>query len=111
MGYLKFGGDVSIRKSNILMIGPSGCGKTYLARTLAKVLDVPFAYNDPTAFTWAGYYGEDVEVAIGRLLFATNQNVDAAEYGICFIAELGHLAPHADGSRTLSRSPPHGREC
>ena len=63
--YLKFGGDVSIRKSNILMIGPSGCGKTYLARTLAKILDVPFAYNDATAFTEAGYYGEDVEVAIG----------------------------------------------
>src|SRR5215208_1128737 len=83
--YLKFGGEVSIRKSNILMIGPSGCGKTYLARTLAKILDVPFAYNDATAFTEAGYYGEDVEVAIGRLLHATNQKVDAAENGIVFI--------------------------
>src|SRR6266550_9010723 len=77
--YLKFGGEVSIRKSNILMAGPSGSGKTYLARTLAKILDVPFAYNDATAFTEAGYYGEDVEVAIGRLLYATNQNVNAAE--------------------------------
>src|SRR6266567_1364827 len=86
--YLKFGGDVSIRKSNILMIGPSGSGKTYLARTLAKILDVPFAYNDATAFTEAGYYGEDVEVAIGRLLYATNQNVNAAENGIVFIVEI-----------------------
>ncbi|HEX9407381.1 MAG TPA: AAA family ATPase, partial [Thermoanaerobaculia bacterium] len=67
--YLKFGSEVSIRKSNILMIGPSGAGKTYLARTLARILDVPFAYNDATAFTEAGYYGEDVEVAIGRLLY------------------------------------------
>jgi ATP-dependent Clp protease ATP-binding subunit ClpX len=73
--YLKFGGETTIRKSNILMIGPSGCGKTYLARTLARILDVPFAYNDATAFTEAGYYGEDVEVAIGRLLYATDQNV------------------------------------
>src|SRR5438094_8643496 len=68
--YLKFGGDVSIRKSNILMIGPSGCGKTYLARTLAKVLHVPFAYNDPTAFTEAGYYGQHERWASGRRLYA-----------------------------------------
>src|ERR1051325_10668926 len=75
--YLRVGRQVSIRKSNILMIGPSGWGKTYLARTLAKILDVPFAYNDATAFTEAGYYGEDVEVAIGRLLYAPNKYDDA----------------------------------
>lgn len=98
--YLKFGGEVSIRKSNILMIGPSGSGKTYLARTLAKVLDVPFAYNDATAFTEAGYYGEDVEVAIGRLLHATNQNVDAAENGIVFVDEIDKISRRAGGSRT-----------
>jgi len=102
--YLKFGGDVSIRKSNILLIGPSGSGKTYLARTLARVLDVPFAYNDATAFTEAGYYGEDVEVAIGRLLYATNQNVDKAESGIVFIDEIDKIATKADrGGADVSR--------
>jgi ATP-dependent Clp protease ATP-binding subunit ClpX len=98
--YLKFGGEISIRKSNILMTGPSGCGKTYLARTLAKILDVPFAYNDATAFTEAGYYGEDVEVAIGRLLYATNQNVNAAENGIVFIDEIDKIARRNGGART-----------
>jgi len=98
--YLKFGGEVSIRKSNILMIGPTGAGKTYLARTLAKILDVPFAYNDATAFTEAGYYGEDVEVAIGRLLYATNQNVSSAENGIVFIDEIDKIARRAGGART-----------
>src|SRR5687768_2253737 len=108
--YLKFGGDVSIRKSNILMIGPSGSGKTYLARTLARVLDVPFAYNDATAFTEAGYYGEDVEVAIGRLLYATNQNVNAAENGIVFIDEIDKIARRSSGARTGSGARDIGGE-
>src|SRR6266567_4665036 len=108
--YLKFGGDVSIRKSNILMIGPSGSGKTYLARTLAKILDVPFAYNDATAFTEAGYYGEDVEVAIGRLLYATNQNVNAAENGIVFIDEIDKIARRSGGARTGAGSRDIGGE-
>src|SRR5262249_366350 len=98
--YLKYGGEVSIRKSNILMAGPSGSGKTYLARTLARIPDVPFAYNDATAFTEAGYYGEDVELAIGRLLYATNQNVDAAENGIVFVDEIDKIARRAGGART-----------
>ncbi|HVT04371.1 MAG TPA: ATP-dependent Clp protease ATP-binding subunit ClpX [Thermoanaerobaculia bacterium] len=108
--YLKFGGDVSIRKSNVLMMGPSGSGKTYLARILAKILDVPFAYNDATAFTEAGYYGEDVEVAIGRLLYATNQNVSAAENGIIFIDEIDKIARRSGGSRTGAGSRDIGGE-
>lgn len=109
--YLKFGGeDASIKKSNILMIGPSGSGKTYLARTLAKVLDVPFAYNDATAFTEAGYYGEDVEVAIGRLLYQTEQNVADAENGIVFIDEIDKLARRTGGSRTGSAGRDIGGE-
>ena len=108
--YLKFGGEVAIRKSNILMIGPSGSGKTYLARTLARILDVPFAHNDATAFTEAGYYGEDVEVAIGRLLYATNQNVDAAENGIVFIDEIDKIARRSGGARTGSGARDIGGE-
>jgi ATP-dependent Clp protease ATP-binding subunit ClpX len=108
--YLKFGGEVSIRKSNILMIGPSGAGKTYLARTLAKILDVPFAYNDATAFTEAGYYGEDVEVAIGRLLYAANQNVSSAENGIVFVDEIDKIARRSGGARTGAGSRDIGGE-
>jgi ATP-dependent Clp protease ATP-binding subunit ClpX len=108
--YLKFGGETTIRKSNILMIGPSGCGKTYLARMLAKILDVPFAYNDATAFTEAGYYGEDVEVAIGRLLYATNQNVSSAENGIVFIDEIDKIARRSGGARTGAGSRDIGGE-
>ena len=108
--YLKFGGEVSIRKSNILMAGPSGSGKTYLARTLARILDVPFAYNDATAFTEAGYYGEDVEVAIGRLLYATNQNVNAAENGVVFIDEIDKIARRTGGARTGAGSRDIGGE-
>src|SRR5437660_4675941 len=108
--YLKLGGEVSIRKSNILMAGPSGSGKTYLARTLARILDVPFAYNDATAFTEAGYYGEDVEVAIGRLLYATNQNVNAAESGIVFVDEIDKIARRTGGARTGAGSRDIGGE-
>jgi ATP-dependent Clp protease ATP-binding subunit ClpX len=108
--YLKFGGEVSIRKSNILMIGPSGSGKTYLARTLARILDLPFACNDATAFTEAGYYGEDVEVTIGKLLYATNQNVSAAENGIVFIDEIDKIAGRAGSSRTGAGSRDIGGE-
>jgi len=108
--YLKFGGEVAIRKSNILMMGPSGSGKTYLARTLARILDVPFAYNDATAFTEAGYYGEDVELAIGRLLYTTNQNVDAAANGVVFIDEIDKIARRSGGARTGSGSRDIGGE-
>lgn len=108
--YLRFTGESSIHKSNVLMIGPSGSGKTYLARTLARILDVPFAYNDATAFTEAGYYGEDVEVAIGRLLYSTNQDVGQAETGIVFVDEIDKIARRSGGSRTGAGSRDIGGE-
>ncbi|HVR43309.1 MAG TPA: ATP-dependent Clp protease ATP-binding subunit ClpX [Thermoanaerobaculia bacterium] len=108
--YLRFSGESSIHKSNVLMIGPTGSGKTYLARTLARILDVPFAYNDATAFTEAGYYGEDVEVAIGRLLYSTNQDVGQAETGIVFIDEIDKIARRSGGARTGAGSRDIGGE-
>src|SRR5919204_2846862 len=79
-------------------------------RDIYRFLDVPFAYNDATAFTEAGYYGEDVEVAIGRLLYATNQNVNAAENGIVFIDEIDKIARRTGGARTGAGSRDIGGE-
>ena len=73
--------DVQIEKSNIIMVGETGTGKTYLARTLAKILQVPFCIADATVLTEAGYVGEDVESILTRLLQAANYDVEAAERG------------------------------
>ena len=83
---------VDIAKSNILLIGPTGCGKTYLAQTLAKMLNVPFAIADATALTEAGYVGEDVENILLKLIQAADYDVKKAETGIIYIDEVDKIA-------------------
>ena len=84
--------DVELQKSNILMIGPTGCGKTYLAQSLARILNVPFAIADATALTEAGYVGEDVETILLRLIQAAGGDVSKAERGIIYIDEIDKIA-------------------
>ena len=84
--------SIEIAKSNILMIGPTGCGKTYLAQTLAKRLNVPFAVADATALTEAGYVGEDVENILLKLLQAADGDVKRAETGIIYIDEIDKIS-------------------
>ncbi|TDE15110.1 ATP-dependent Clp protease ATP-binding subunit ClpX, partial [Jiangella asiatica] len=83
---------VELSKSNILLIGPTGCGKTYLAQTLAKMLNVPFAIADATALTEAGYVGEDVENILLKLIQAADYDVKKAETGIIYIDEVDKIA-------------------
>ena len=84
--------DVELEKSNILMLGPTGCGKTLLAKTLAKILDVPFAVADATTLTEAGYVGEDVENILLKLIQAADYDVARAERGIIYIDEIDKIA-------------------
>ena len=87
---------VEIEKSNIIMVGTTGTGKTLLARTIAKLLDVPFTIVDATVFTEAGYVGEDVESILSRLLQVADYDVEAAERGIVFIDEIDKIARKSD---------------
>lgn len=89
-------GGVEIEKSNIIMVGSTGTGKTLLARTIAKLLDVPFTIVDATVFTEAGYVGEDVESILSRLLQVADYDVAAAEKGIVFIDEIDKIARKSD---------------
>ena len=89
-------GGVEIEKSNIIMVGSTGTGKTLMARTIAKLLDVPFTIVDATVFTEAGYVGEDVESILSRLLQVADYNLSAAERGIVFIDEIDKIARKSD---------------
>lgn len=85
-------GGVEIAKSNVLLLGPTGVGKTYLAQTLAKLLDVPFAIADATTLTEAGYVGEDVENILLRLIQAADYDIERAEHGIIYVDEIDKIA-------------------
>lgn len=92
----KIENDVEIEKSNIIMVGETGTGKTLLAKTIARMLNVPFAIVDATVFTEAGYVGEDVESMLTRLLQACNYDVSSAEKGIVFIDEIDKIGRKSD---------------
>ena len=88
--------DVEIDKSNVILVGETGSGKTLLAKTIAKLLNVPFAIVDATVLTEAGYVGEDVESILTRLLQSADYNVELAEKGIVFIDEIDKIARKSD---------------
>lgn len=88
--------DIELQKSNIIMIGPTGSGKTYLAQTLAKIINVPFAIADATTLTEAGYVGEDVENILLKLLQAADYNIERAEKGIIYIDEIDKITKKSE---------------
>lgn len=90
-------GDVELQKSNIVMVGPTGCGKTFLAQSLAKILNVPFAIADATSLTEAGYVGEDVENILLRLIQNADYDIQAAQRGIIYIDEIDKISRKSDG--------------
>ncbi|MDR1112502.1 MAG: ATP-dependent Clp protease ATP-binding subunit ClpX [Bacteroidales bacterium] len=95
--------EIEIEKSNIILIGETGTGKTLIARTIAKLLDVPFCIADATVFTEAGYVGEDVESILTRLLQAADYNVEKAERGIVFIDEIDKIARKGADNPSITR--------
>ena len=89
---------VELQKSNILMLGPTGCGKTFLAQTLARILNVPFAIADATSLTEAGYVGEDVENILLRLIQNADYDVNAAQRGIIYIDEIDKITRKSENT-------------
>ena len=96
--YRKAKTDVEINKSNVLLLGPTGVGKTFLAQTLAKTLDVPFAIADATTLTEAGYVGEDVENILLRLIQAADFDIEKAERGIIYVDEIDKIARKSENT-------------
>ncbi|MCE5195662.1 MAG: ATP-dependent Clp protease ATP-binding subunit ClpX [Negativicutes bacterium] len=94
--------EVELAKSNVLLLGPTGVGKTYLAQTLAKILNVPFAISDATTLTEAGYVGEDVENILLRLIQAADYNIERAEQGIVYIDEIDKISRRSE-NRSITR--------
>ena len=94
--------EIELEKSNVLMIGPTGCGKTLMARTLAKILDVPFAVADATTLTEAGYVGEDVENILLKIIQAAQFDVEKAKLGIIYIDEIDKISKKGE-NRSLTR--------
>lgn len=90
--------DVELQKSNVLMLGPTGSGKTFLAQTLAKLINVPFAIADATALTEAGYVGEDVENILLKLIQAADYDIERAEYGIIYIDEIDKITRKSENA-------------
>ena len=88
--------DIELQKSNILMVGPTGSGKTYLAQTLAKIINVPFAIADATTLTEAGYVGEDVENILLKLIQAADYDIERAQYGIVYIDEIDKITKKSE---------------
>ena len=95
--------EVELEKSNIMLVGETGTGKTLIAKTIARLLDVPFCIADATVFTEAGYVGEDVESILSRLLQAADYNVEKAERGIVFIDEVDKIARKGADNPSITR--------
>ena len=99
--------DMSIEKSNVIMLGPSGCGKTALLQHLSTLLDIPFAVTDASSLTEAGFVGADVEVAVRNLYYAANKDIERAEHGIIYLDEFDKIARKSGENNSITADPGH----
>lgn len=99
--------DMSIEKSNVIMLGPSGCGKTALLQHLSTLLDIPFAVTDASSLTEAGFVGADVEVAVRNLYYAADKDIERAEHGIIYLDEFDKIARKSGENNSITADPGH----